>query len=178
VAERALCLVTVSALASRELDDEKLVRWAKEQSFWGSLSKRESTFLLADPFDEKQRVHMSWQIEAAVPLVWALGADLKLGLNLDQHPPRAVLNNIPKLHEPTASFVNAARLRPTPEILDECDLIYRVHWAARNEQVGGKPTPENWCYDVVMERHKALNWLICYGEDDSEGDWDVVGTDT
>lgn len=178
VAERVLCLVVVAAKASGDVDDAEMLGWARGESFWEQLSARETEFLADDDPDENARVHMSWQIEAALPLLWALGAPLEVGMMLESQAPQVVLDRIPQLGDPTQEFVNSAALRPVDRILDECDLIYRVHWAARNEQLGGKPTPEGWEYDVIMERHKALNWLTCYGDEDGEGDWDSVGTDT
>ena len=178
VAERVLCLVVAAAKSSGDVNDEEMLHWARGESFWERLSARETEFLADDDPDEDERGHMSWQVEAALPLLWALGAPLEMGMMLESQAPRVVLDRIPQLGEPTQEFVSTAKLRPVGEILDECDLIYRIHWAARNEQVGGKPAPQGWEYGVIMERHKALNWLTCYGEEDSEGDWDSVGTDT
>ena len=178
VAQRILCLVVVSAKSSGEVDDEQMMDWARGESFWEHLSVRETEFLADDDPDEQTRVHMSWQIEAAIPLLWALGSPLEMGMMLESQAPRVVLDRVPKLGDPTLEFVSSATLRPVDQILDESDLIYRVHWAARNEQLGGRPTPDAWEYGVIMERHKALNWLICYGEEDGEGNWDFVGTDT
>jgi hypothetical protein len=178
VAERILCLVAVTAKSSGEIDLNEMLSWARGESFWQHLSENEARFLADEDPEEGTRLHMSWQVEAALPLLWALGAPLEVGMNLKEQAPRVVLDRIPQVGGPTTEFVKSATLRPVSEILDECDLIYRVHWAARNAQMGGKPTPADWEYGVIMERHKALNWLICYGEDDGEGNWDAVGTDT
>ncbi|MCA8916799.1 MAG: DUF4272 domain-containing protein [Planctomycetes bacterium] len=173
VASRVLCLVTVAAIASGELDTPVVKSWALGEAFSTHFSEREVHFMM-DADDEHERVHMSWQIEAAVPLLWALGAPLKLEMMLQQTNPGAVLDNMPGFGQPTDAFVESSKLRAPADVLDEADLIYRVHWAARNEQLGGKPAPKDWQYGVIMERHKALNWLTCY----EDQDWDDVGTDT
>ncbi len=65
-------------------------------------------------------------------------------------------------------------MRRKSEILDQADLILRFHWACREAQINGEQTPGGLNDDVVIERHRALNWLIRY----MDRDWDDVTTDT
>ena len=53
----------------------------------------------------------------------------------------------------------AAKLRPRAELLDQADLIYRLHWACVDARVMGLPAPQELEEGVVMERHRALFWL-------------------
>ena len=53
----------------------------------------------------------------------------------------------------------AARLRSRKELLDQADLIYRLHWACVDARVMGMPAPGGLEEGVVMERHRALFWL-------------------
>jgi hypothetical protein len=76
------------------------------------------------------------------------------------------------LHDPEA-FVQHARLRPLGAVLDETDMIYRLHWAVRQAQLDGGVPPASLNPGVVTERHHALNWLTRY-----EDQWDDVTTDT
>ena len=71
------------------------------------------------------------------------------------------------------AFVANARMRPQAEILDAADLIYRYHWAVREAGLNKRPAPARLDGEVVMERHRGLNWLIGY-----EAEWDEVTTDT
>ncbi len=64
--------------------------------------------------------------------------------------------------------------RAIAEVLDEADLIYRYHWAARDARLKGRQPPAGLNLDVIQERHKALNWLIDY----DRAEWDDVTTDT
>ena len=66
-------------------------------------------------------------------------------------------------------------MRPVDEILDAADLNYRYDWACVNARIDRKSLPCGLNESVVVERHKALNWLI--GADGAE-DWDKIVVNT
>ncbi len=49
--------------------------------------------------------------------------------------------------------------RPIAELLDVLDLHYRLHWITTDARVKKVPSPAGVEPGVVMERHRALNWL-------------------
>ena len=53
------------------------------------------------------------------------------------------------------------------------DFYYRLHWAAIELRIKGKKS-ELLDEGVIRERHRALNWLIGY----LNQEWDDVTTDT
>ena len=61
------------------------------------------------------------------------------------------------------------------ELLDQADLIYRLHWACVDARVMNMPAPQALEEGVVMERHRALFWLA--GVDEMCG-WDDVDLST
>jgi len=71
------------------------------------------------------------------------------------------------------NFIAKARPRPLSEILDMADLYYRLHWAAIDLRLKGNRSPAV-DEEIVQERHRALNWLIRY----MNQEWDDVQTDT
>jgi hypothetical protein len=77
------------------------------------------------------------------------------------------------LNEDPASWINNSTLRDSEEILNQTDLIYRIHWAVKEAQFNNQPIPANINIGVVYERHIALNWLTMYAED-----WDDLTADT
>ena len=82
-----------------------------------------------------------------------------------------MMNAYPSMEELTA----AARLRSRKELLDQADLIYRLHWACVDARVMGLPAPWGLEEGVVMERHRALFWLAgC----DGMCPWDEVDLST
>ena len=69
----------------------------------------------------------------------------------------------------------AAALRPRRELLEQADLIYRLHWACVDARVMDMPAPQGLEPGVVMERHRALFGLA--GMDELCG-WDDVDLST
>ena len=67
-------------------------------------------------------------------------------------------------------------MRTPAEILDEADLIFRMDWACVEARLKNDPSLMGDLFqDVVVERHKGLNWIIgAYGADD----WDTVAPHT
>ncbi|WP_083821056.1 DUF4272 domain-containing protein [Acetonema longum] len=59
-------------------------------------------------------------------------------------------------------------------MLDQADLIYRYDWACVDARIKKKPAPGGLNDEVVVERHRALNWLVCY----MDQEWDCVATNT
>lgn len=72
------------------------------------------------------------------------------------------------------AFVTDAQMRPLSAILDQADLIYRYHWAVVDARVTGRAAPAGLDGGIVLERHRALNWLIGYMDEE----WDDISTDT
>jgi hypothetical protein len=71
------------------------------------------------------------------------------------------------------SFVVDAKSRPLPELLDMADFYYRLHWAAIDLRLKGQKS-DVANEEIIQERHRALNWLIRY----MDQEWDDVTTDT
>lgn len=137
------------------------------------LSPTEIDFLRDPQPSDQDRIHFSWQSEAAYPLFWMLGYVDALGRPEDQIDPDPMVRLVSG--RSFDDLVAGARLRPQAEMLDALDLTYRYHWAVRQAGLDGVPPPAKLNPDVLMERHKALNWLVRYNEDAS---WDDVTTDT
>ena len=170
VMRRAMCLFAVSHAAIVNCTDfasELLARWEVKEA----LSPMERSFLQADPLPEKERVQFSWRCEAMIPLMWATRL-------FDEMPFPDDCFDFEFLAEywltVPAGFWRNVGLRSTSEILDEADVIYRLHWAAREADLNGDAMPARLDFGVVRERHHALNWLIGY----ADAQWDDVSTDT
>ena len=83
------------------------------------------------------------------------------------------MQRVPKFLEPTKTFVNNASTRSLSEILDISDLIYRLHWASRNSELGTDSNPIDLNSGILQEWHYAINWVTYYNDD-----WDEITTDT
>src|SRR5262249_39190586 len=131
----------------------------KEFSAQRFLSPKESAFL-ADPGPSQQQLaDFAWGYENVHVSLWALGylPELKPPDQIADVPHEARLIR----ERGPGGFVKGAKLRPLPEILDQADLYYRIHWAVTELRVNGKQS-DRANPEIVMERHRALNWLIRY----------------
>lgn len=71
-----------------------------------------------------------------------------------------------------SEIVKKADLKSNKELLDECDLISCLEWSCADTTSRELPSPSGMINKVVVERYKALNWLI--GAGDRE-EWDEIG---
>lgn len=171
VVRRTACLYAVMA-AGRLKDAIEIRRSLQERGLWSALSPREVDFLEGSMADQDCR-QMSWRIEAAVPLLWHVGWIEALPRPEAEIGAGTPIDFLQRLD--TAAVMQSFTERSKAEVLDEADLIYRYHWATRDAQLKGRPPPAGLDYDVIMERHHALNWLINYNDG---AEWDDVTTDT
>ncbi|WP_308719172.1 DUF4272 domain-containing protein [Komagataeibacter xylinus] len=112
---------------------------------------------------------MSWRVEAASTLAWALSpSSVSLG------PAEGALDvdNLVHVRKAIGAGERLA-LRPAGEILDLLDMTWRQHWITR--QAGGAAC--GFSPDIMMERHAALNWLTGF-DNMPDTAWDEIATPT
>jgi len=168
---RIRCLVAVARAAK---DNNLAAAWSDIERWRieDDLSPREKAFVGGDTIGERDRIDFSWQIEAVVPLIWARGLHDELYFPDQTADARSLIAFLDRL---TVGDIADCEMRLAAEILDEADLIYRLHWATRQSGLDGVDPPASLIPSVVVERHRALNWLIGY---DDNAEWDEVTTDT
>lgn len=173
VAKRAIVLYFLVSVA-HGAHKETASTWLKDQGLWDVVSPQEKNFLESDHQTEEETVALTWRAESLWTLLWAIGKIKKLNL------PRELcdtdlLQSLMAWSEQysSATFINEAKLRCSSEILDETDLIYRIHWAVVDARLRDEEVPGGFDSGVVYERHYAFNWLTCYSDN-----WDDVTTDT
>jgi len=171
VARRALCLFGVAMKAARP-DELVAMQFVDDFGVRGDFSAAEFAFIDNPAPPRNDCVQFGWRVEACLPLLWHLGFIPELGRPDRLANVGAIVDMVERLGP--SAFFSAAGEGPKGEVLDAADLIYRYHWACRNEQLKGLPAPAHLDSGVVQERHLALNWLTNYGGDD----WDEVTTDT
>ena len=139
------------------------------------LSNDEAAFLYNDTPAEEDIIRFSWRLEGLMFLAWCAGLVEDLGLPANPSSAEAILPLYPHDLADANMLRNAIRLRSKTEILDQADLLYRLHWAVRDAQLNGGEPPAGINPGVVLEWHHAANWMIRDGDED---DWDAVSTDT
>lgn len=167
IVDRIFCLMVVSAKAIGGKDNEFVGRYSGD---WRCSFTTQERRLIENEVGDRERMMLSWRVEAVPPLLWAINRTDQLPKpygTADFDLIRRVVEEGPRVLAPRAV------VRSTYEILDAADLIYRYHWAVRNAALSGKEDTE-LNPGVVFQRHYALNWLINY----QDQDWDDVSTDT
>ena len=136
------------------------------------LSEEEKAFILSEQPTDQELTNAFWRTEGTHVMLWALGYIDNLSF------PDAVCDAAADAHiissRSVQQFSDKAKLRSKKEILDQADLILRYDWACTSARLQEQDAPGNLNYEVVMERHIALNWLINY----MNQDWDNVSPDT
>jgi hypothetical protein len=170
IAERTLALVIVAVKGEandQQLVDQLVARFSAKELF----TPAELTFINNLSPTEQQLTDFRWQYECIHVLLWSLGHIEKLKPPNEICDVPAETSIIRDLGRQKLS--SAARPRSMSEILDQADYYYRLHWAAIELRLNGKSS-DNADVEIIMERHKALNWLIRY----MDQEWDDVTTDT
>ncbi|MES2774052.1 MAG: DUF4272 domain-containing protein [Bacteroidota bacterium] len=172
VARKAVVLYGLIFVANKEKTSEEIIAYFKKHDLWKNVSPEEQKYLEKKIKTDDDHNPVTWRLENLNVLLWALGHFDKLSF------PTTICDfskysNLPNLDASPTSWINNSKLRNIEDILNETDLIYRIHWATEDARINNKTVPANLNPDVIMERHFALNWLTMYADD-----WDDITTDT
>ncbi len=171
VVDRALALCYIG-LKSEGLEQTSLNDINKKYNIYSKFSDSEQVYINSKSPTAQQTADANWRYESLHVMLWALGYIDSLAY---PGQPCNVVEDVKIIHDLTEDqFRQKAKLRSKKEILDQADLILRLHWACVDARMNNKTNPANLDTDVVMERHHSLNWLISY----MQQDWDNVTTDT
>ncbi|NOS94520.1 MAG: DUF4272 domain-containing protein [Cyclobacteriaceae bacterium] len=173
IAARILILVYLAYVAEVPDERENVIGFLKSNSLWENVSPYEKELYQKEGLSNQEEVNISWRTEAIWLLLWTINKVQKLELPQEQVEINEILTRLPQFLTSPKKFIENAMLRPTSEILDASDLIYRLHWAAREADLKKQPMPASLNLSIMMERHYAINWVTFYGDE-----WDDILTDT
>ncbi|MBS1732649.1 MAG: DUF4272 domain-containing protein [Bacteroidetes bacterium] len=172
VAKKAVVLYGLIHVAHGEKTSGEMINYLKKYNLWSTVSPDEKQYLEKKNKTAQDNNPVTWRIENLNVLLWALGNFDTLSFPTTMCD-FSNCKNLPNLEIDPTPWILSSKLRDTEDILNETDLIYRIHWATREAGLKGKPMPANLSEDIVMERHFALNWLTMYADN-----WDDITTDT
>jgi len=173
-AKRLLVLASVCAVADDSSLRKEVIHWLQGEGIWSAVSSAEKHFLENKNPSQKEVIDYSWRAEAFYVLGWALGLEPDLQPPTDQASSGNILEQIPAPGESVATFVNEVMLRPASEIQNAAEDLYNAHSRCRAAEFQNRTERHGYDIEVAQERHRAINWLICY----QGADWDDVATDT
>ena len=131
------------------------------------VSEYEKGLLNQDVIGEQDKINMSWLAESAQALAWCIGL---VEIDHFQRCDDDLAQKTPFNCDPQ-EFIQVARLRSMTEIQEQSDLLYRMHWYARD--CGFTKQECKLSEGIVSERRRAIDWA--YGVDE---DWDDIPMDT
>ena len=165
VARRALVLCRFAAIG-HGVPVEPMKADLLQYGLWTSVTRNERALLEKDALSEQDIIDCSWRTEALQAIAWALClAELNHLRPCDEDLPAKFPAGDP------AEFITAARLRSMSELQEQADLLYRIHWCARQQQLSREAAV--FSESIIRERRQAIDWI--YGV---ESDWDEVPSDT
>ena len=172
IAQRLLCLTYLCYATEDEESKEQVLAFLKEENLWEGLTEDEKLLFTKSRLTDQEKVNVSWRSEAIWLLLWTIQKVDALDLPIDEVNIADIVDRLPELMSSTKDFVESASIRTIGDILDQSDLIYRLHWATRQAGLDGN-TQVELNPSIVAERHYAINWVTYYAES-----WDDITTDT
>lgn len=172
IIERAYALALIAA-KGEGVPQEQLERVKQTLPVTG-LSPQENYIYEKAELAPQEQTNAIWRYESLNVLMWVLGFLDSLAYPSQICDVPVIVDHI--LNQSRQDFEARATVRSKEEILDETDLVYRMHWACvqarlKGQEPGGELNPS-----VIYERHYALNWLCAHRDDNTQ--WDDVTTDT
>jgi hypothetical protein len=165
---RILAMNAVAA-AAYGFDKAKAIAWLDQEMLIDSLTGPEKRFIFEETV---QTERFKVQVEGMWAIAWATGivSDMNFGKDCDSRF-AAMLPNL-KVSQSSGAFRKKASPRPLEQVIAACDLAYCLHWAIRQSEISDKYPLGNLKPYVVIERRRALEWLL------SKESWDEVPLDT
>ncbi len=168
VIDRSLALFATVA-GSYGFDKKRALAWLEKEGAVCSLADSEKAFLIEE-IGEVGSVQS--QVEALQAFAWSLGIVKKM--EFDQVCDNNLIKLFPDIKNDGSSdgFKSKSRLRDIEDIISACDLAYCLHWAVTQAGLENKTLPNDVAPHVIIERRRALEWLL------GKEDWDDISLDT
>lgn len=180
IAKRIVILFAFKAMVIYEEDRESIKSFLLK-SYKDYLSHSEYQVLKRLKLSKQDKVKFSWYSESLYALLWSVNI---INSKRMEYPPQEIkidkhyLDLLPP-EEPFLEFKSRLDLREIKSLLLELDFYYHLNWIAKKEnekKILGffkKNKSSTYNISVIMERRRALEWLI-YGE----SNWNDIVLDT
>jgi len=167
IARRAVVLSYVVGIGFGQ-SGSRLRKALEEFDLYQFASAEERRLFIATQHTEQQKTDALWLVECVQALGWCLQL---IGLDPFLRCDDDLASNLPAPFADPSRFIASAKLHPLPELRQQADLHYRLHWAAVECRLRGISSAID--ESIIRQRRKALDWVIGV-----EPDWDLVRLDT
>ena len=175
---RILILSTL-AYSVHNLDERlSIASWFKKENIWDKVSNNEREFLYEKTPGKEKLIDISWGIEGAQTLAWAVNVvDTLAEINRESTDDEIekFYSNIPQLGESTQEFLQRLSYRNLEDIYEE-NLVNEAATAYFRDTILLEREDETSINRTIsFERHRVLNWVRQFM---GIKDWDEITTDT
>ncbi len=170
---KRILILTYFGIYAEGGNKEEIVEYLKTEQLWECVSENERKLFIKNELSAKDKINISWRSEAMYILFWAINKLDITELPIEQCSVPVMMKLLPRYLKPLKDFIDSATIRNIEEILNKSDLIYRLHWAARQAHLEKTVIPANMDISILQEWHYAINWITS-----SEVNWDDIKTDT
>ncbi len=125
---------------------------------WDDLSPNERQVVDAKFVPERQSIEATWTIETVYALQWALA----LAPDLPWPSEICDVQQVMRVIRKTVTS-DGLSVRPLEAVLTQMDLHYRLLWTCRQSRIDGEEPVEGLVEQIVLERMRALDWLVHRG---------------
>ncbi|WP_028980960.1 DUF4272 domain-containing protein [Sporocytophaga myxococcoides] len=159
IAERILILSYLNCMAFDPDLRNNITDFLKGEGLWEKISPQEKLFFEKSELNEDDITIIAWRAESIWLLLWAINKADQLIFSNKEVNFNAIFEHLPPFMNNTEDFITSATLRPTSEILDQADLLFRINWAFYQSQTNNLNVIE-LNQGIVFERYFAINWVI------------------
>ncbi|MBO9702444.1 MAG: DUF4272 domain-containing protein [Sporocytophaga sp.] len=159
IAERILILSYLNCTAFDPNLRNSIIDFLKEEGLWAKISPQEKILFEKPELDDEDITIIAWRAEAIWLLLWTINKADQLIFSNEEVNFNAIFEQLPSFMNSTEDFVTSATMRPTAEILDKADLLFRINWAFYQAQTN-KLNIIELNEGIVFERYFAINWVI------------------
>lgn len=156
IARRLIVRYSLTGL-SHDAEPKKLLAWLESESLDDEILNDERKYFEKKELSKKDIIRLSWNQESLLTLAWCLGLLSELPLPDLEADLSSIFPKIPPQIE-VSKFATQSKRIDLRRILEEADLYYCYHWATRHPEKWTHPVSLN--LDVVIERRRALDWVI------------------
>ncbi|MBX3443950.1 MAG: DUF4272 domain-containing protein [Planctomyces sp.] len=168
VVDRLLAMECAAACASG-IDHPTAVAWLDRERKTDLSTSAERQYL-------NSRIGQSLPFLLQVEAMWALAWSIQCVPGLDFAKPcdADFVLRLPDLKGGRSSqpFRGRGEMRPASQVVSACDLAYCLHWGIRDSQYRGEKSPGAVDPYVIVERRRALEWLL------TDEPWEDISLDT
>lgn len=163
ITARMMILAYLNCIATQEELQPILLDYLQTQGLWTKVSAQEKILFEKPTLTEEEKDAIASRAEAIWLLLWAINKVDRLTLPTNEVDVDVLFPLLPPFMEDPTEYIAAASIRPTADLLNEADCIFRLYWAMSKNSLEGLNDR------IAFERYFTINWIT-----GARKDWDDV----